>query len=50
MKHKNEKNKENGFFNTNAFLKLNQENFLWEGDFEQLLVILNAIPFCDNTR
>ena len=50
MEYKNKKNKESDFFNTNAFLKLNKENFLWEGDFQQLVVILNAIPFCDNTH
>lgn len=49
----NEKTPENSFFeflNQDQFLDLNQNNFLWEGDENQLLAVIKSLPFCNSSK
>jgi len=43
-------NNKNDFFNTEDFLNHDKDRFLWLGNYEQLKVLINCIPFCQSSR
>lgn len=47
---KNEKNEFLEFLNKDCFLGLDQGNFLWHGNEDQLLAVIKTLPFCDSSE
>ncbi len=50
MELQKDKNKQNDFFNTESFLNNDKDRFLWVGNYEQLKILINCIPFCQSSR
>lgn len=46
----NEKNSFFEFLGKDCFLDLDQENFLWHGNEDQLLAVIKTIPFCNSSE
>ncbi len=42
-------NNKNDFFNTEGFLNNDKDRFLWLGNYEQLKILINCIPFCQSS-
>ena len=52
MNFRNKKNKKNEFFEflgKDCFLDLDQNNFIWSGNEDQLLAVIKTIPFCESS-
>ena len=46
----NKKNEFLEFLNKDHFLGLDQGNFLWHGNENQLLAVIKTLPFCDSSE
>ena len=49
MNFQNKKNKFFEFLDKDCFLDLDQKNFLWSGNEDQLLAVIKSIPYCDSS-